>query len=67
MTSWQFMYNTSSTYIAYDRYLCDRIKNIEPNSNVLSTVGNWSTNFAHEFIRVDPDFKNVICESEKWC
>ncbi len=54
-------------YIANNGNLCNSSKDVKPHSQILSSLGDWSSSFAHKFITVDPNFKDVVCQCEKRC
>lgn len=53
------------TYIADDRYFGDAVQDIKPDTNVLCSVGNGSSDFTHELVRVNSYLKDVVGESEE--
>ena len=53
------------THIADDRYFSDAVQDIKPDTNVLCSVGNGSSDFTHELVRVNSDLKDVVGESEE--
>lgn len=55
-----------ATYIADNSNLGDRVENIKPDANILSTISDRSSNLAHKLVRVDTNLKNVVGESKEW-
>ena len=54
------------TYITNDSYFGDTIENIEPDSNVLSSVRYRPPHFTHKLVRVDADLEYVVSQGEEW-
>ena len=55
-----------STYVANDRYFSHAVQDIKPDSNVLRSVGNRSSHFTHELVRVNSNLEDVVGEREEW-
>ena len=53
------------TYVADDRDFSDAIQDVKPDSNVLSSVGDCSSHFTHELVRVNPNLEDVVGESKE--
>ena len=58
--------NQPPTYVTDDCYFSDAVQDVKPDSNVLSSVGDWSSHFAHKLVGVDSDLEDVVGEREKW-
>ena len=54
-----------STYVADDRDFSDAIQDVEPDPNVLRSVGDCSSHFTHELVRVNSNLEDVVSESEE--
>lgn len=58
--------NQPPTYVTDDCYFSDAVQDVKPDSNVLSSVGDWSSHFTHKLVGVDSDLEDVVGEREKW-
>lgn len=54
-----------STYVADDGNFSDAIQDVKPDSNVLRSVGDCSSHFTHELVRVNPNLEDVVGESKE--
>ena len=69
-SDWCFLYLScsdwlSSTYVADDGYLSDTVQNVKPDADILSSVGDRSSHFTNELVRVNADLKDVVGECEE--
>ena len=54
------------SYIADDSQLCQHFHDLEPDSNVLSSLSHSSPGLTHELLSVQSDLHPVVEESKEW-
>ena len=52
--------NLSASYVANDGQLSERLKNLEPHTDVLAAVRHGSARLAHELVCVQANLNPVI-------